>query len=380
MAIEIDFGKELGRLAFPPDVTDDQAQAYVRENYQTIRQGLLDRRRQELEAQTASEEAAKFRAGEYGLGERIGATVAELPKAFAQGIGETAKGFARVFEGGAPEIAVTPEEQQAMIARSPVTQFGEQLTEAGAAMPTLPGVEETLPAQIAGGVGSTLSIIPAGIVGGPAAAGVAYGLQAGESATKDAERAVNARIASALAAGDYDTAANLREDVEAIKNRAFIAAAPIGAVTEGALGVAGKMAGRLRTGRIGGIGERIAEAIVPKAPSFQRRFLGVTGAERVRGLAEGAITEGLQETAEQVGGNIAAASIYDPERGWMDGAANAGFIGAATGGLIGGVVGSKRNANLADAASEAFGGNPNNPLPRSSATRARPYRLTARVG
>ena len=93
MAIEIDFGRELGRLAFPDDITDEQAKSYVRENYQAIRQGLLDRRRQELAAETESEEAAKFRAGEYGTVETAINTLSEFPKGALKGIGEQLVGI-----------------------------------------------------------------------------------------------------------------------------------------------------------------------------------------------------------------------------------------------------------------------------------------------
>jgi len=365
MAIEIDFGRELGRLAFPDDITDEQAKSYVRENYQAIRQGLLDRRRQELEAETQSEEAAKFRAGEVGTLETVGAQAAQLPKAALQGLGQAAKGFARIFESGAPDIEVTPEERQQMIARSPITQAGQGMIAAGEAMPTLPGVEQTIPAQIAGGVGSTLSVLPGALVGGPLGAGALYGLQAGEAGAEDADRVINQRIAEALAAGDYDTASDLRSRAETLKNRAFLATAPIGAVTEGALGVAGKIPG-MRSGAagrstLGKYSANLVERLIPQTASKRVQ-------EMARGGIEGAVSEGLQDPLEQTLGNMAAKSIYDPERGIMDGVAEAGFIGAASGGLVGGVVGSRRDINLANAVVAANGADPKNPLPLSNAT------------
>ena len=365
MAIEIDFGRELGRLAFPDDITDEQAKSYVRENYQAIRQGLLDRRRQELAAETESEEAAKFRAGEVGTLETVGAQAAQLPKAALQGLGQAAKGFARIFESGAPDIEVTPEERQQMIARSPITQAGQSMIAAGEVMPTLPGVEQTIPAQIAGGVGSTLSVLPGALVGGPLGAGALYGLQAGEAGAEDADRVINQRIAEALAAGDYDTASDLRSRAETLKNRAFLATAPIGAVTEGALGIAGKIPG-MRSGAagrstLGKYSVNLVERLIPQTASKRVQ-------EMARGGIEGAVSEGLQESLEQTLGNMAAKSIYDPERGIMDGVAEAGFIGAASGGLVGGVVGSRRDVNLANAVVAANGADPKNPLPLSNAT------------
>jgi hypothetical protein len=365
MAIEIDFGRELGRLAFPDDITDEQAKSYVRENYQAIRQGLLDRRRQELEAETQSEEAAKFRAGEVGTLETVGAQAAQLPRSALQGFGQAAKGFARIFEAGAPEIEVTPEERQQMIAGSPITQAGQGMIAAGEAIPSLPGVEQTIPAQIAGGVGSTLSVLPGALVAGPIGAGALYGLQAGEAATEDADRVINQRIAEALAAGDYDTASDLRNRAETLKMRAFTAAAPIGAVTEGALGAAGKIPG-MRSGAagrstLGKYSANLVERLIPQTASKRVQ-------EMARGGIEGTVSEGLQESLEQTLGNMAAKSIYDPERGIMDGVAEAGFIGAASGGLVGGVVGSRRDINLANAVVAANGADPKNPLPLSNAT------------
>ena len=371
MAIEIDFGRELGRLAFPDDITDEQAKSYVRENYQAIRQGLLDRRRQELAAETESEEAAKFRAGEVGTLETVGAQAGALPRAFTEGTGLMLQGAERAakffppptvnpFTGRPIEQTVEPEGPGAL------TQAGKAIREFGTeAFPSLPGVEETIPAQVMGGVGSTLSVLPGALVGGPIGAGALYGLQAGEAGAEDADRVINQRIAEALAAGDYDTASDLRSRAETLKNRAFLATAPIGAVTEGALGAAGKIPG-MRSGAagrstLGKYSANLVERLIPQTASKRAQ-------EMARGGIEGAVSEGLQESLEQTLGNMAAKSIYDPERGIMDGVAEAGFIGGASGGLVGGVVGSKRDINLANAVVAANGADPKNPLPLSNAT------------
>jgi hypothetical protein len=385
MAIEIDFGRELGRLAFPDDITDEQAKSYVRENYQAIRQGLLDRRRQELAAETESEEAAKFRAGEVGTLETVGAQAGALPRAFTEGTGLMLQGAERAakffppptvnpFTGRPIEQTVEPEGPGAL------TKAGRAIREFGTeAFPSLPGVEETIPAQVMGGVGSTLSVLPGALVGGLAAgpvgtaatigsalgAGALYGLQAGEAGAEDADRVINQRIAEALAAGDYDTASDLRSRAETLKNRAFLATAPIGAVTEGALGAASKIPG-MRSGAagrstLGKYSANLVERLIPQTASKRVQ-------EMARGGIEGTVSEGLQESLEQTLGNMAAKSIYDPERGIMDGVAEAGFIGAASGGLVGGVVGSRRDVNLANAVVAANGADPKNPLPLSNAT------------
>lgn len=372
MGIEIDFGRELGRLAFPDDITEEQAQTYARENYQAIRQGLIAKRQEQLAAETEAEEKARFQLGQYGAVETALNTLSELPRGVLEGIGGTLKGFATTFEGGDPFTEVPTEERLRLVEKSPITEAGKAVQEFGReTYPGLPGVRETLPAQIMGGIGSTVSTLPAALVAGPAAplgGAIAYGLQAGQAAAEEADTTINRRIAQALANQQYDVAADLQDRREQMKSGAFVTTAPLGAITEGALGAGGKVVRRFATGRIGGIGTRIAEGLVPKSAKFQQKFLGVTGAERVRGAVEAAVTEGAQESLEQFGGNIAAAAVYDPDRGWLDGVAQAGLVGAAAGGVVGGLVGSGRSANLADAAVEAVGGNPANPLPRSSAT------------
>jgi hypothetical protein len=378
MAIEIDFGRELGRLAFPDDITDEQAQSYVRDNYQAIRQGLIGRRQEELAAETEREEKAKFQLGQYDTVETALNTLSELPRGAIEGFGLTAKAAARAATFFPPptvnpytgrkieQTAEVPLEQEPLYrAGQAIQEFGKET------YPGLPGVRESLPAQVMGGIGSTVATLPAALIAGPAAplgAAISYGLQSGESAAEEADTTINRRIAEAMASQQYDVAADLQDRREQMKTQAFITTAPIGAATEFFLGAAPKVARRFVTGRIGGIGERIAESLVPKSAKYQRKFLGATGAERVRGAVEALATEGVQESAEQLGGNIAAAAVYDPERGWLDGVAQAGFVGSLSGGIVGGLVGSSRNAKLAGAANEALGGDPTNPLPRANAT------------
>lgn len=361
MPIEVDFGTELGTVVFPEDYTQEQVFDFVKQNRSQIRQNLIQRRQQEMADETSQLEAAKYRAGEYGTMETLGGQIAELPKAALSGLGQAAKGFARVFEAGDPFTESTPQEQRQMVARSPITAAGESMISAGEAMPSLPGVQETIPAQISGGIGSTLSVLPGALVAGPVGAGALYGFSAGEAGAEDARRVVNRRIAERLAAGDTQGAQDLQAQASQLESQSFLLNAPIGAVSEGTLGLAGK----LRYGKksIGGVGERLAERLVPKAASVRTQNM-------IRGGIEGAVTEGLQESLEQTMGNMAAKVTYDPERGVMDGVAQAGFIGAATGGLVGGVVGSERNPNLAtaNALAEATGADPANPLPRSAAT------------
>ena len=378
MPIEVDFGTELGTVVFPEDYTQEQAFDFVKQNRKQIQQNLIQRRQQEMAGETEQLEAAKYRAGEYGTVETALNTLSELPRGAIEGLGLTAKAAARTATFFPPptvnpytgrkieQTAEVPLEQEPLYrAGQAIQEFGKET------YPGLPGVRESLPAQVMGGIGSTVATLPAALIAGPAAplgAAISYGLQSGESAAEEADTTINRRIAKAMASQQYDVAADLQDRREQMKTQAFITTAPIGAATEFFLGAAPKVARRFVTGRIGGIGERIAESLVPKSAKYQRKFLGVTGAERVRGAVEALATEGVQESAEQLGGNIAAAAVYDPERGWLDGVAQAGFVGSLSGGIVGGLVGSRRNAKLAGAANEALGGDPTNPLPRANAT------------
>lgn len=369
MPIEVDFGTELGTVVFPEDYTQEQAFDFVKQNRKQIQQNLIQRRQQEMADETSQLEAAKYRAGEYGTLETIGGVVSELPKAITEGFGGAMKGAERL-SGMVPARQFNPFTGQIGAQIQPSFQPGQgDLAKAGQAVqefgretfPSLPGVQESIPAQIAGGVGSTLSVLPGALLAGPVGAGALYGLSAGEAGAEDARRVINRRIAERLAAGDSQGAEDLQAQASQLESQAFLLNAAIGGVSEGVLGVAGKI--RFGKSNIGGVGARLAERMIPKAASLRTQNM-------IRGGVEGVVTEGLQESLEQSMGNMAAKVTYEPERGIMDGVAQAGFIGAATGGLVGGAIGSKRNPNLAkaNAIAEATGADPANPLPRSTAT------------
>ena len=367
MPIEVDFGTELGTVVFPEDYTQEQAFDFVKQNRKQIQQNLIQRRQQEMAGETSQLEAAKYRAGEYGTLETIGGVVSELPKAITEGFGGAMKGAERAATFFPPPT-VNPYTgrpiQQTVEPTGPgaLSKSGQAVQEFGReTFPTLPGVEESIPAQIAGGVGSTLSVLPGALLAGPVGAGALYGLSAGEAGAEDARRVINRRIAERLSAGDYQGAEDLQSQALQLESQSFLLNAAIGGVSEGALGVAGKI--RFGKSNIGGVGARLAERMIPKAASLRTQNM-------IRGGVEGVVTEGLQESLEQSMGNMAAKVTYEPERGIMDGVAQAGFIGAATGGLVGGAIGSKRNPNLAtaNAIAEATGADPANPLPRSTAT------------
>jgi hypothetical protein len=170
MPIEVDFGTELGTVVFPEDYTQEQAFDFVKQNRKQIQQNLIQRRQQEMAGETEQLEAAKYRAGEFGVVETALNTLSELPRAAIEGLGQTAKAFARTFEAGDPFTETSLEEQRSSVAESPIFKGGQAIQEFGKeTYPGLPGVRESLPAQVMGGIGSTVSTLPAALIAGPAA-------------------------------------------------------------------------------------------------------------------------------------------------------------------------------------------------------------------
>lgn len=273
MPIEVDFGTELGTVVFPEDYTQEQAFDFVKQNRKQIQQNLIQRRQQEMADETSQLEAAKYRAGEYGTLETIGGVVSELPKAVTEGFGGAMKGAERL-SGMVPARQFNPFTGQIGAQIQPSFQPGQgDLAKAGQAVqefgretfPTLPGVEESIPAQIAGGVGSTLSVLPGALLAGPVGAGALYGLSAGEAGAEDARRVINRRIAERLAAGDSQGAEDLQAQASQLESQSFLLNAAIGGVSEGVLGVAGKI--RFGKSNIGGVGARLAERLIPDRKS-----------------------------------------------------------------------------------------------------------------
>ena len=268
--------------------------------------------------------------------------------------GKAAQGLSRVAQllgnsgisigpGGAiftnPDAAMagarmTGADKQKQLEEDPTYQFGENLA-AGAqeAFPTNPLFADKLETAVASGAGSVFGLIPSALAGpaAPLVAGAGYGMSAGETAAEEAQAILDSRIQAALEQGDMGTAATLEQDKFGIQTAAFLATAPIGAGTEGALGVAGRLAGMARGkgGMLGGITDKVVNSLA-KSQTVKR---GV----------EGMVSESLQEGLEQVGGNLVAKGLYDPERDITEGLG----MSMMAGGLVGGGFGAGAGA-LAD--------------------------------
>ena len=240
---------------------------------------------------------------------------------------------------------------------SSLYQFGKNL-EMGAqeAFPVNPAKEDSFATAAATGIGSFGATIIPGV------GDVIYAGSAGEDAYQEAGSIIDSKIRDAELKGDAITAENLKSSKQRLQRAAFLAAAPIGAVSERTLGFATRLPGIVTKGA--------------RAPIS-------------RIVAEGIVREGTQEFVEQVTGNAAAKIIYDETRPVFEGAGTAAGAGGVAGGFFGTVGGAIGKLNRAerlrkiqqqrlnvgrqevpgqDPLTEAIGSNPGNPLPNSSAT------------
>jgi hypothetical protein len=386
MAAILDFGKELGQVRLPDDVSAEQARELMRTKGSEIRNNLIAQRMAQQREETAADE--QIDNGSPGVVEKLADFGMAIPREAGAMLGKATTAAGRYLsqaplpqnEGFDPFIAQenirrmerTPAQAEAEFEASPVTQAGREFTAASEEeFPVIPGREGTLPVQIGGGVGSVLGLAPAALAGpaAPATAGMLYGASAAESAAEDADRVIRQRIASALSVGDTETAAELERKRFQTSNVAAAVTAPIGAATEGVLGIGAKTAGRLAGNTaIGGIGARIAARVASRiTPKIQSK-LGAAAMQqvtkRIVGGIEGMATEAAQEASEQVLSNTAARLVYDPDKDISEGVLESLVVGGLTGGIVGGVIGSDPEAQLAAAAA---GDNPNLPLPNTLA-------------
>lgn len=370
MGIRIDFGKELGAVDFPDDMTEEQVKAYVQDNHKEIRAKLIANRGADAALDTEAEELGRYSRGEMPVGEFVGSAVAQGVREAKRITGRALQGAERAMEMVASNptamtaavAALGPAAGAAQIAGAmgtkalrpdgelPVEQragfkVGERIVESSEEEPVLPGAESSITGQVAGGIGSVAALAPYAVTGpaAPFVAGGVYGASAGEEAYQEAIATIDARIAKSLAQGDNEMAATLERQKHAMAEAAFMATAPIGAITEGALGVAGKLRVTqegLKLAAKKGIVERIVGNFVERAGVNR---LPEWAARRVEGAAEGMATEAAQETLEQVLGNAAAQLTYDPTRKLSEGALQSAMIGGLTGAAVGGVVGTERD-------------------------------------
>lgn len=234
----------------------------------------------------------------------------------------------------------TPESRARAAEESVAFQTGQNIQDAAKdVFATNPRFQESIPEAVASGLGSVVGLAPS-MLAGPAApivAGASYGLNAGEQGVKDAEQVIDERIAEALTSGDYAQADKLTKDKAKLAENAFMKNAAIGAVTEGALGVAGRVIplGKGRT--LGKTFEKTLDELIPKT-------VGPVAKQAIKSAAEGEVREATQETVEQLAQN-AAALEYDPERKIGEGAMQAGGVGGAVGAIIGAAAGGGARLN-----------------------------------
>ena len=296
---------------------------------------------------------------------RAGSAVNRFLKTVQSDIGSTISGGARAATGSRNALAAatarqlamqgamadegipaelprsTPESRARAAEESIAFQTGRNVQ--GAAeetFPTNPRFADTNLEAVASGLGSVPVLAGLGAVTGPlgpVVAGGAYGLNAGEQAVQEAGKIIDGRIAEAMAAGDFDTAKQLSKDKARLQENAGIKNAVIGAVTEGALGVAGRVIplGKGRT-----LGKTFDKAIEKAIP----RSIGPVARGATKSAAEGAVREGVQETTEQIASNMAAWE-YDPDRDAMEGVIGSGGAGGAVGGIVGGLAGGLSRGN-----------------------------------
>ena len=258
---------------------------------------------------------------------------------------------------------VSPEVLQARTENDPTFKLGQNL-QAGAAeaFPVNPLREEDYLTQLASGVGS----LPVAAI--PGVGQLAYGLSSGEDAAQEAGQFYDTKIAEALAKGDMTEASRLRAEKPQAQRKVLMATAPIGAITESALGA---------------------------VPAVKRLVTGAIGKRVVRGAFKTGLEEAAQESSEQFLQNLAAQKIYNPDQKLGQGILESGEVGAGVGTLVGLVAGGagkiSRGQRLRslqqerlgrgavvdgipgfidrEAASRAaIGDDPANPLPNSAAT------------
>lgn len=329
----------VGLVDFPDDVTDDELSSAAE---------LLTKGRLQSAAATVAREPGRMAGGAVSglarLGQLFGETMERQPMTFGPG-GAIPSIATQTDEQLSKTLSRTPKTDAQMadeLASDPLYQAGKNIT-AGAeeAFPTNPLHADRFETAVASGVGSVLGLLPSAIAGpaAPLVAGATYGLSQGEDMAQEAAATTDALIAKAKELGDTATAAELERDKFQKQTAAFLAGASVGAATEGAVGLAGRLV-PIVTGT-SRMGARIAEKVGERPV--------------VKGLIEGTVREGTQETTEQIAQNIAAGQIYDPERRALEGVGMAGGAGAVVGGLFGGGAGAmaRRRSQLRPTPAEA---------------------------
>ena len=348
--------QDIGLIEVPDDVGENELQELV----DTFDQGRL----------AAAGSAVMREGGRMVGGAMMGlarAASEEPPPTITAAQAESPAGMAayerRLAEWEQRTKAVSPEELQARTETSPTFKLGQNLQEgAREAFPVNPLREEDYLTQLASGVGSLpVSAVP--IIGQ-----LAYGLSTGEDSAQQAGQFYDTKIAEALASGNTVEANRLRVEKPIAQRKVLMATAPVGAITEGALGA---------------------------VPAVKRLVTGAVGKRVVSGAIKTGLTEAAQESSEQFLQNLAAQKIYNPDQKLGQGILESGEVGAGVGTLVGLVAGGagkisrgQRLRSLQEqrlgrgavvdgisgfidreaATRAAIGGDPANPLPNSAAS------------
>jgi hypothetical protein len=350
--------QDIGLIEVPDDVGENELQELV----DTFDQGALP----------AAGSALMREGGRMVGGAMMGlarAASEEPPPTITAAQAESPAGMAayerRLLEWEKRTKAVSPEELQARTETDATFRLGQNL-QAGAAeaFPVNPLREGDYLTQIASGVGS----LPVSAI--PIAGQLAYGLSSGEDAAQEAGQFYDTKIADALAKGDLVEANRLRSEKPLAQRKVLMATAPIGAITESALGA---------------------------VPAIKRLVTGAVGKRVIRGAIRTGLEEAAQESSEQFLQNLAAQKIYNPDQKLGQGILESGEVGAGVGTLVGLVAGgagkisrgqrlrSLQEQRLARGPAivrdgvqtivdteadirESIGADPANPLPNSAAT------------
>lgn len=350
--------QDIGLIEVPDDVGENELQELV----DTFDQGRL----------AAAGSAVMREGGRMVGGAMMGlarAASEEPPPTVTAAQAESPAGMAayerRLAEWEQRTKAVSPEELQARTETSPTFKLGQNLQEgAREAFPVNPLREEDYLTQLASGVGSLpVSAVP--IIGQ-----LAYGLSTGEDSAQQAGQFYDTKIAEALANGNTAEANRLRAEKPIAQRKVLMATAPVGAITEGALGA---------------------------VPAVKRLVTGAVGKRVVSGAIKTGLTEAAQESSEQFLQNLAAQKIYNPDQKLGQGILESGEVGAGVGTLVGLVAGGAGKISrgqrlrslqeqrlargMAPAADDiqtvvdreaairaSIGADPANPLPNSAAT------------
>lgn len=316
------------------EIGDDASQEDIQEAYDQLSQGrfssAVNRGLKTIQSDTGASITGAARGAAMARNAASGATARQIAMQSAMSGGDIPANLPRS----------TPQTRTADLEESSAYQLGKDIQDrAEETFRTNPRYADSAAETLASGLGSVAALAPSALAGpaGPLAAGAAYGLNAGERAYQEAIDTVDRRIAEAMAAGDAATAERLEREKGRLAENAYLKNVPIGAGTEAAMGVAGRLVplGRGRT--LGKSFDQGLDRVVPRSINPVARAATKSG-------VEGAVREGVQETAEQGLQNLAALE-YDPDRAFTEGMLQSGAGGAGVGFIVGGGAGAANRVN-----------------------------------